>query len=251
MNLKIIEPALNLEHPSVRNVLDIAQDILDQNKTLNINTLYNIAKKELKIPRKGLLKIIQFLINKNILIDGSKYTKKSILTNFYRRSIYNFIENNLGAHFSLLRKEIISDNEDEMGSSGQLIWHLEMLLKFDYIKKIKVGNYSIFITIDLDEETGKISFLLKDEINRKIISLLVKNKKMKQSNIHKKIEEKRSKVYYHINNLVKSELILSEELNSIYIYLNPKKQKKIRRVLKYIKENFKDTNIYLKNNKKG
>ncbi|MFO7795487.1 MAG: hypothetical protein ACQERB_05875 [Promethearchaeati archaeon] len=238
MSFEIFEPPLSLDHPSVQNVLEIAQDILDQNKKLNIENLYNIAKKELKIPRKGLLMIIQFLINKNVLIDGSKYTKETLLSNFYRRKIYNFIENNLGAHFSLLRKEILSDEEEELGSSGQLIWHLEMLLKFDYIKKIKIGNYSVFILSDLDEQIGEISFFLKDKINRKIISLLKKKKSIPKSEIHKKISESRGKVYYRINNLLEFKIIVSEEKDQTYISLNLNMRKKILKTLRYIKEYF-------------
>lgn len=71
MNYEIIELSISLEHPTVQNVLEIAQSILDENRILNVKNLYNIAKKELKIPRRGLLKIIRYLINNNILIDGS------------------------------------------------------------------------------------------------------------------------------------------------------------------------------------
>ncbi|MBD3197593.1 MAG: hypothetical protein GF317_21240 [Candidatus Lokiarchaeota archaeon] len=238
MNYEIIEPSLTLEHPTVQNVLDIAQSILDENKVLNISTLYNIAKRELKISRKGLLQVIRFLINKNVLIDGSKYTKDSVLSNSYRKKIYLFIETNLGAHFSLIRKEILSSEEDKIGSSGQLLWHLKMLLKFDCIKKIKVGNYSIFIPYDLDEEIGIISFHLKDKINRDIIRLLEQKEKILQSEIYKVINENRGKVYYRISNLIENGILTSEDKDNKYISLTPDRKYKVLQTLDYIRENF-------------
>lgn len=238
MKYEIIEPSLSLDHPIVKQVLDIAKSILEDNKVLNVKNLYNIAKRELKIPRKGLMKILRFLINNNILIDGSKYTRESVLLNIYRKNIYNFIENNLGAHFSLLRKIILTNEEDEFGSSGQLIWHLEMLLKFDYIKKIKIGNYSIFLPFDLDEEVGVISFFLKDPINREIIQLFKNNEAIIQSDINKKIEYKRGKVYYRINNLLEFDILISEKEGKTTLYLNPDKRKKIIKTLSYIEKNF-------------
>ena len=62
---------------------------------------------------------------------------------------------------------------ETLGSPGQLLWHLEMLMKFNYIKKIKVGNYTIFLPIEMDTELGTINFLLQDKINRKIVGLLI------------------------------------------------------------------------------
>ena len=41
--------AIGLEHPSVKQVLRIAEEILEENKILNIDTLYYRAKKNLKI----------------------------------------------------------------------------------------------------------------------------------------------------------------------------------------------------------
>ena len=58
------------DHPSVKKVLEIAEEIMSKNKVLNVENLYNIAKKRLKLPRNGLLSIIQFLINKKLLIEG-------------------------------------------------------------------------------------------------------------------------------------------------------------------------------------
>ena len=169
METKILSKSIGLEHPNVRRVIEIAEEIMSKNKVLNIETLYNISKKSLKLPRNGLLFIIQFLINKKILIEGSKFSRETVLSNPTRRGLYNYVRANPGAHFSILRRNALPD---ESGSSGQLVWHLEMLLNFNYIYKVKVGNYTVFLPIEMEIELGIINFLLRDKINRKIVDLL-------------------------------------------------------------------------------
>jgi len=204
MKPQILTKGIGLEHPTVKRVIEIAEEILKENKLLNVETLYNVAKKSLKIPKKGLLIIIQYLINKKILIEGSKFSKETVLSNGVRNRIYRYIMMNPGVHFSLLRKKTLSE---EAGSSGQLVWHLEMLLKFNYIKKIKIGHYTVLLPYELDEDHGRIFFILRDRINRKIIHLLIENKSFIKSDIHKKIDEKREDVYYRTKNLLDHELI--------------------------------------------
>ena len=212
MKTQILSKPVGLEHPNVKRVIEIAEEIMSKNKVLNLETLYNIAKKRLKIPRNGLLFIIQLLINKKILIEGSKFSRETVLSNSIRNRIYKYIIMNPGVHFSILRKKALSE---EMGSSGQLVWHLEMLLKFNYIKKIKVGNYTVFLPYELDEMAGRILFILRDRINNKIVHLLNENKTVIKSDIYKEIDEKREDVYYRINYLLDHGIItLNQDLDS-------------------------------------
>jgi len=218
MKTQIISGPIGVDHPSVKRVLGIAEEIMRKNKILNIENLYNLAKKRLKIPRNGLLSIIQFLINKKILIEGSKFSKETVLSNYIRNGIYNYIRIHPGVHFSILRKKALPE---EKGSSGQLVWHLEMLLKFNYIKKIKVGNYTVFLPFDIDEKVGKILFILRDRINYKVIQLLFKEKTVVKPEIYKEIEEKREDVYYRINNLIDQDIIILSASSDKDICINP------------------------------
>jgi len=106
MKTEIISKAISLENPNVKRVLKIAEEIMNSNKVLNIENLYNIAKRALKIPRKGLLRIIQFLINKKILIEGSKYSKKTVLSNQIRNNIYKLIKKKGAVHFSHIKRKM-------------------------------------------------------------------------------------------------------------------------------------------------
>jgi len=232
METKILSKPMGLDHPNVKRVIEIAEEIMGKNKVLNIETLYNVAKKSMKLPRNGLLFIIQFLINKKILIEGSKFSRETVLANPTRRGLCNYIRANPGAHFSILRNKALSDAS---GSSGQLVWHLEMLLNFNYIYKIKVGNYTVFLPIEMEVELGTINFLLRDKINRKIVGLLKTQSSIKSSEVFKFIDEKREQVNYRLKNLVNYNLICLKEDSSKEVYLNPDKQEDVINVLNNIK----------------
>ena len=222
--------SVGLEHPSVKQVVEIAEEILNENKILNIDTLYYRAKKRLKIPRKGLNAIIQFLINNKILVDRSKFTRRTVLSNSTRKIIYNFILSNVGSHFSLIKK--IGISSDIAGSPGELIWHLDMLIKFNYIKKLKVKNYTVFLPSNVDNESGIIYFFLQDDLYRKILNHLISSKPKERAQIHKSIGEKRETTYYRIQNLIEFEIL--ELLADNKVKLNPKKKDIVIQVLSEI-----------------
>jgi predicted transcriptional regulator len=238
MKTEIFSKPIGEGHPNVKKVLEIAEEIMSKNKVLNVENLYNIAKKRLKLPRNGLLSIIQYLINKKLLIEGSKFSKESVLSNRIRNGILNYINDHPGIHFSDLRKVALPE---EMGSSGQLVWHLEMLLKFNFITKIKVGNYTVFLPFEMDEKTGKFLFILRDRINNKVIRLVSKEKMVARSEIYKEIKEKREDVYYRINNLMDQEIIIVSPSSDKDVCLNPNFKEIINEVLEtsklYIEKN--------------
>ncbi len=236
MKDSIIATQLSLENPNVQRVIELAKEIMSQNKILTVERLLNVSKKVLNIPQPGLFSIIQFLIKNHVLIDGSKFSRESVLDNYLRKNILEYIRLNGCVHFSLLRKEVLSARGGNLGSSGQLIWHLEMLMKFNYIKKIKVGNYTIFLPIEMDTELGIINFLLQDKINRKIVGLLIEKKSVKNYEVFKKIDEDRGKVNYRIKNLINYEIICYNKDSDKETYVNPDKQEKVINILNQFKK---------------
>ena len=228
--------SLTLNHPSVQSVIEIAKEVINNNNVLDTELLYSLAKRRLKFPRKGLLSIIQLLINKKVLVEGSKYTRDEVLKNKYRFNLYRFLTSYLGAHFSTIRKQIITDSSGNLGSSGQLIWHLEMLIRFNYIKKIKIKNYAIFLPYEIGDEIGLLYFVLRDKIYLKIIQLLLSDEKLKRSEVHKLVNEKRETVYYRINNLIEFKIIkLAGDDNSLI--LNSRKREDIISIIKIFSQN--------------
>lgn len=230
MKYKNLREPISLENPNVQKVIEIAEELINQNKVIKVKKLYNIAVRSLKIPGKYISEIIQFLNNNKILIDGTKHTRDSILLNFYRKKIYNVIDNNNGATFSFLREHVFTHHS---GSSGQLIWHLNMLLKFKYIKKTKIGNFSLFLPIDLDDDVGILYFFMKDNLNRSIINLLMNNEKIGKPQIYKKIGFKRENVNYRLKVLIDHKILTYKNESTKEIDLS-EKMKKILSI--YIKQ---------------
>ena len=218
---------IGVKHPSVMQVIEIAEEILDENKILDIDTLYNRAKKRSKIPSKGLKIIIQILIDNKILVNHSKFTKRTVLSNKKRKIIFNFIEQNIGAHFSLIKAAWASDGE--LGSPGELIWHLDMLNKFNFIKRLTLKNYTIFVPFDVDDESGKIYFVLQDELYRKILTCVVSSNIQERSAIYKKIDENRETTYYRIQNLIEFRIL--ELVNENKVKINPLKKEIVVNIL--------------------
>ena len=222
-NNNIYPLSLGLDHPSVQQVIQIALELTREHKLINIELLYNRAKRELKIPRQGLNKIIQMLLNRKFLVDGSKFTKETVLKNKIRYYIYWLVKTNIGAHFSFLKKEVTQQKESEMGV-GHLIWHLEKLIKFNFIKKVKVKNCTIFLPMDISDEEGILYFILRDDLNKQIVEILLEHESVNKADIFKELNVKREKTYYRIKKLIELEIIspIAEDEKIISINLSKK-----------------------------
>jgi len=61
--------------------------------------------------------------------------------------LYSIVCNNIGIHLSAVRK-LLNKKVSNVGV-GQLLWHIDMLIKFDYIKSIKVGNMVEFVSFSV------------------------------------------------------------------------------------------------------
>ncbi|MFX1275600.1 MAG: hypothetical protein ACFFBP_00315 [Promethearchaeota archaeon] len=198
--------SLGLDHPTVQQVIDVAVELTKEHRLINTELLYNRAKKKLKIPRSGLKTIIQMLINRKILVDGSRFTNETILKNNFRQFIYRIIKTNIGIHFSSLKETCARYKDHEIGV-GHLVWHLEKLIKFNLVKKVKVNNYTIFLPVEVSDEEGMLYFILSDGLNRAIVKLILDKKEINRAIIYKELNLEREKVYYRLKKLTKYGII--------------------------------------------
>ena len=119
-----------------------------------------------------------------------------------------------------------------------------MLLKFNHIKKIKVGNYTVFLPFEMSEDMAMIIFILRDRINNKLMRLLTEKKNMLKSEVFKEIDEKREDVYYRINNVVDHSLITFSDPSDKHISIVSNVKEKIDEILKTLRINIeKNTSI--------
>ena len=240
---KIYPLSLGLDHPSVQQVIQIALELTKEHRLITTELLYNRAKRKLKIPRQGLNTIIQMLLNRKILVDGSRFTKETVLRNKIRNYIFWLIKTNIGSHFSFLKKEVSQQKESEIGV-GHLIWHLEKLIKFNLIKKIKIKNCTIFLPIEISDEEGIIYFILRDDLNRQIINILLEHESVKNTDIYKELNVQREKMYYRINKLIEFGIISPKADDEKIISINLSKKDLIMEVINSIlyNEQFKEKN---------
>ena len=228
--------SLGLDHPSVQQVIQIALELTKEHKLINTELLYNRAKRKLKIQRQGLNTIIQMLLNRKILVDGSRFTKETVLKNKIRYYIYWLAKTNIGAHFSFLKKKLSQQKESEMGV-GHLIWHLEKLIKFNLIKKVRVKNCTIFLPIEISDEEGIIHFILRDILNKQIVEILLKLESINKADIYKELNVKREKTYYRIKRLIELKIISPKTEDEKIISINLSKKDLIREVFNDILHN--------------
>lgn len=221
---------LELNHPSVKKVINIALELSKEHKLINTELLYNRAKKELKIPKVGLKTIIQMLLNKKVLVDGSRFIKMTVLKNKTRDTIYWLINTHIGAHFSFLKAKLSQIKKKEIGV-GHLNWHLEKLIKFNLIRKVKVMNYTIFLPVMMSDEEGTLYFILRDKINKEIIEFLIENEPIFKSDLYKEYNAKRGKIYYRIKKLIEMKIISSFFNDEKYLSLNSEKKELILEVI--------------------
>ncbi|MFX0027272.1 MAG: winged helix-turn-helix transcriptional regulator [Candidatus Hermodarchaeota archaeon] len=144
---------------------------------------------------------------KQIFFSGrSRLTLKEIFENENRKRIIKFILESPGIHHNeLLRESNIQ--------KGQLQWHLDVLLKYNIIKKEKFGQYSVYFPIINSIETLELfeNGLAKSETTSKIFELIKENPGIYSSEIAHKVNLARNTVKYHIDKLIKQKLIEQEK----------------------------------------
>ena len=236
MSQEILAPTIGMDHPTVKGVIKIANVILQEGRVLNIDYLYRRSKRELKIPREGLLTIIQYLVNKKIIINGSKFTINTILDNNIRKIVYQFIQKNIGLHFSAIKRNLITLLKGSQIGVGQLIWHLEMLLKFNLIKSFTLSNHTIFVTSETDDIIARIYYFARNIVRNKIFRQLIEKERTTRPALSEDIYENREKVYYHIKILTEYSCIVCHEKE---ISLNPKYKELIIEVIQNLAQNKK------------
>ncbi|MFX1455239.1 MAG: hypothetical protein ACFFDB_07665 [Promethearchaeota archaeon] len=154
-------------------VLSTVREYLNKNRYFNINDILPFIHARFKmasinINLRGIEDILRGLVKKKLLIEGSKLTKDDILTNKKRKQIYLFIVENPGTYFNKIVKSLAMSNHI-------VIWHLSMLLKFNYIKSEMIDNHQIFFEVKFNLKNVKVNYFTSKEKSKLIIKYLKNN----------------------------------------------------------------------------
>lgn len=203
----------------IQAVTNIAKEIVEENKIVKMEKLFNIAKRRLGIHTQKLNYILNYLLDNKILIEGSKIIKSEALSNENRAAIFKFIKKYPGVNFSALKNNVLPGSNI---GTGQIIWHLEILMNFRYINKMNFKNFTLYLPYEMAPEQALSYFLLRNRLNRNIIKILNDKGSMRQADIPQVINESKGNIYYHIKILNKERLLISEKISGdLEARLNP------------------------------
>ncbi|MHA2182836.1 MAG: hypothetical protein ACXAAH_15560 [Promethearchaeota archaeon] len=156
-----------------RIVLNVVQEYLNRNRYFNMNEILPFIHARFKmasinINLRGIEEVLRRLVNKNLIVEGSKFTKNDMLRNAKRKKIFDFIVRNPGTYFNRIVNRL------EM-SNHVVIWHLSMLLKFNCIKKEKIDNHEIYFKFNFNLKNVKFNYFTSKEKSKLIIDYLKNN----------------------------------------------------------------------------
>jgi len=138
----------------------------------------------------------------NFQNNNSYLSLTDIFENENRLSIINQILRNPGVHHNeLLRNCDLK--------KGQLQWHLDVLLKYNIVKKEKYGQYTIYfpITTSFDANEYLENLIAKSKTTSEILDIVKENPGINSSEIARKLSLSRNTVKYHIDKLSEEKLV--------------------------------------------
>ena len=219
----------NSDYESI--VYDAIMEYLDQNRYLNVDTVvpYLISRfsnTSVNLNKKGILSIIDSLIRKNLIVEGSKLVKDDILKNSNRYNIFQYIIKNPAIYFYKILADLQYPNH-------VIIWHLNILEDFGFIKKSKIKKNVVYSEISLDREDVKTIFYLKKKPSKIIIQKLRKNNLgLTKTQISKSTKMHPNTVKKYVKVLDSVGILAKEKYSHKTIYfLNEKKLENIKNKL--------------------
>jgi len=144
-----------------------------------------------------------YILRKSHIQKGNSYLNLTdIFENENRLNIINQILKNPGIHHNELLRNCDLQK-------GQFQWHLDILLKFNIIKKEKYGQYTIYfpITTSFDAEDYLENLLAKSKTTSEILTIIKKNPGINSSEISQILNLSRNTIKYHIDKLSKEKLV--------------------------------------------
>ncbi|MFX0189106.1 MAG: hypothetical protein ACFE8A_15380 [Candidatus Hodarchaeota archaeon] len=156
-------------------VVEAIQDYLKENRVFDMekiipHLIYKFNKsKKIKINNEGIQKILLSLVKKSIIVEGTTFTKKDVLMNRKRKKIYDYIKENPGKYVNKIAKELKISNI-------VVFYHLDILVKFNFIKKTIIDNHVVYFDSNIDlRDINKLYFTSKEKSKRIINYLKINN----------------------------------------------------------------------------
>ncbi|MFX0006481.1 MAG: hypothetical protein ACFFAV_07095 [Candidatus Hermodarchaeota archaeon] len=208
--------------PQERVVLEIVQNYLSKNRQFDIDDIipyisYYLRRTSNKLNYKGIKSVLKSLVKKNFLVEGSKLTNDDVLKNEKRKKIYHHILTKPGIYFSRL--------VNDLGfSTHVVVWHLNILIKFNFIKKRIFNKHEIYFDSNVDIADAKFSFYISHDKSQNIIQYLHQNNiGLTKTKLSKALKMHPNTLSKYLLILERLEVILKEKIdNKILFFVNEK-----------------------------
>lgn len=152
-----------------------------------------------------------YFIRRSYINESKSYlTLADIFQNENRLNILKQILNNPGIHHNeLLRSCNLT--------KGQLQWHIDTLLRHRIVKKEKSGQYTIYFPITTSEDAIKVfkNQFSKSKTTLEILNIIKNNPGTNSSEISRITNLSRNSIKYHIDKLLRKNLIRLEKTGRI------------------------------------
>jgi len=200
-------------------VFKVVQEYLDKNRAFNkskivpfISTRFKMAS--ININENGITQILKSLINKKVILEGSKLTRENVLKLSKRKEIYDFIVNNPGTYFHKILKKLGFNNHIA-------VWHVDILIKFNYIKKELVENRFIYFEYEMAFGQAKTLHYLSKEKSKIILAYLHENDMgVTKTKISKDLNIHLNTVTKYLEVLIELRVILMENIDNKILYFS-------------------------------
>ncbi|MHA1486308.1 MAG: hypothetical protein ACTSSC_03950 [Promethearchaeota archaeon] len=194
-------------------VLNIVQEYLNKNRQFMFEEIMPFLNSRIRlssanISKEGVRKILISLTNKKLIVEGSKLFKSEILENQKRKNIYEFIAKNPGTYFNRILHELNFSNHI-------VVWHLSMLLKFDFIRKDKLENHEIYFGAKKEFQEVILSYFKSKEKSKKILNYIKDNNiGITKTHLSQKLDMHINTVEKYLSLLIKYKMLVKKRIDN-------------------------------------
>lgn len=158
-----------------KKILTLLREYMEKYRTFNMKKVMSYLSHRIKfssinLNQAGIENILKALVEKNFIVEGSKLLREEVLENSIRKRIYDYILSNPGIHFRGLVRNLDLSNH-------VVVWHINVLERFEFIKRAEIENREIYYDVRLHLEDIKKQYYLSKQKSQQIIQFLKSSKK--------------------------------------------------------------------------
>lgn len=209
-----------LDKKMEEKVFTIVQEYLNENRSFKVDKIIpyiisRLSKSSIDINSNGIIAILESFTKQNIMVEGSKFLRRDLLDNKNRRSIHSLIQKSSGINFN----NII--NKLDLGYRV-IEWHIKMLLKFDYIKEMKIDGKKVYFDSKGFSEFSITKHIISNEKYKRLIEYLeINNLGTTKTKLSRVLKMHPRTVYKYLLKLEEFNIVFKEIISKTdYFFLN-------------------------------